>query len=89
MEQQKTETSLRDRKFVYFPSFSAGSIGSSFGKNAYLKDMPARFWQEDYPEKYRYNYFLLTAGHDYKRPDRREQFGLTHGKTTDVSVYQL
>lgn len=83
---------IKDRKFIYFPSFSAGSIGSSFHKDRYLKDMPARFWASDYPEKHRYPYFLLTAGHDYKRADRRGEFGLIPDTTTvigDSGGYQI
>ena len=63
------------KKFIYFPSFSAGSGGNSAKKNYKLKDgTPWRFWSDEYPEKYRHKSFLVTAGHNYRKFDYSKQF---------------
>ena len=38
--------------------------------------VPCRFYSDDYPEKFRHKYFLVTAGHYYKKMDIRQQMGL-------------
>ncbi len=63
--------------FIYFPSFSAGVLGGNAKKDTYFinEKIPARFWADDYLVK-PYKYFLLTAGHDYKKMECRNTYGL-------------
>jgi hypothetical protein len=79
-----------NKKFIYIPSFSAGVQGNSAKKNHDYKGIPARFWRDDYPFK-PYKKFLLTAGHDYKKMDTRERFGLNNGSLVfgDSGGYQI
>ena len=57
-------------KFIYFPSFSAGAMGSSLAKNVKLKNgLSIRFYSEEFPEKYRHTDILITAGHHFKKDD--------------------
>ena len=68
---------MSDKRFIYIPSFSVGALASNATKNAKLAGkLSARFWSKDFPEKIRYPYFLLTAGHSYKQADTRTRFGL-------------
>ena len=65
-------------KFIYFPSFSAGAMGSSLAKNVKLKNgLSIRFYSEEFPEKYRHTDILITAGHHYKKEDYKNDLGLT------------
>ena len=70
-----------DRKeFLYIPSLSAGSMVSAFKKNTKFSDgTTMRFYSKEYPEKWRHPYFLVTAGHHYKKMDFRNQLGLDDG----------
>ena len=64
--------------FIYFPSFSAGAMGSSLAKNVKLKNgLSIRFYSEEFPEKYRHTDILITAGHHYKKEDYKNDLGLT------------
>ena len=64
----------KDNKFIYFPSFSVGNFESSLKKDFKFKDgTPINFYSKDYPEKYRHPYFLVTAGHFYKKMDFRAE----------------
>ena len=65
-------------KFIYFPSFSAGAMGSSLAKNVKLKnDLSIRFYSDEFPEKYRHTDILITAGHHFKKDDYKNDLGLT------------
>jgi hypothetical protein len=65
------------KKFIYYPSLSAGSMVSAFKKDAKFEDgTTMRFFGKDYPEDWRHPYFLITAGHHYKKMDFRQQIGL-------------
>ena len=65
------------KKFIYYPSLSAGSMVSAFKKDAKFEDgTTMRFFSKDYPEEWRHPYFLITAGHHYKKMDFRQQIGL-------------
>jgi queuine/archaeosine tRNA-ribosyltransferase len=70
-----------DRKdFLYIPSLSAGSMVSAFKKDAKFSDgTTMRFFSKEYPERWRHPYFLVTAGHHYKKMDFRQQIGLDDG----------
>lgn len=64
-------------KLVYFPSLSSGAYASPLTKNAEVAPgIPYRFWDDRVPEQWRYKYFLMTAGHLYKRADQRARWGL-------------
>jgi hypothetical protein len=74
----------KQKEFIYFPSLSAGGFASALIKNDYLSSgVPCRFYSDEYPESFRHKYFLVTAGHYYKKMDIRAQMGL--GK--DVLVF--
>lgn len=65
------------KKFIYYPSLSAGSMVSAFKKDSKFSDgTTMRFFGKDYPEEWRHPYFLITAGHHYKKMDFRDQLGL-------------
>jgi len=65
------------KKFIYYPSLSAGSMVSAFKKDTKFSDgTTMRFFGKEYPEEWRHPYFLITAGHHYKKMDFRDQLGL-------------
>lgn len=66
-------------KFIYYPSFSSGASRSWLTKNVELAPgISSRFYDKaHYPEKWYHPFFLVTAGHHYKRPDLRARMGLT------------
>jgi hypothetical protein len=65
------------KKFIYYPSLSAGSMVSAFKKDTKFSDgTTMRFFAKEYPEEWRHPYFLITAGHHYKKMDFRQQIGL-------------
>lgn len=66
-----------DKQFLYYPSLSAGSMVSAFKKNTKFEDgTTTRFFSSEYPKEWRHPYFLITAGHHYKKMDFRDQMGL-------------
>jgi hypothetical protein len=68
------------KEFLYIPSLSAGSMVSAFKKDTKFEDgTTMRFFSKDYPEQWRHPYFLVTAGHHYKKMDFRQQLGLGDG----------
>jgi hypothetical protein len=71
---------MSKKDFLYIPSLSAGSMVSAFKKDTKFSDgTTMRFFSEEYPEKWRHPYFLVTAGHHYKKMDFRQQLGLGAG----------
>jgi hypothetical protein len=65
------------KRFIYFPSLSAGSMVSAFKKDMkFSSGDPVKFYDSRYPEDWRHPYFLITAGHHYKKMDFRDQLGL-------------
>ena len=65
------------KRFIYFPSLSAGSMVSAFKKDMKFESGdPVKFFDSRYPSEWRHPYFLITAGHHYKKMDFREQLGL-------------
>lgn len=64
------------KNYIYFPSFSSGQ-----SKDWLLKDKPmlngvsSRFYDKSFGDK-RYPYFLISAGHNYKKMTLREDMGL-------------
>jgi hypothetical protein len=67
----------QDKRFIYFPSLSAGSMVSAFKKDMKFDNGdPVKFFDSRYPDKWRHPYFLITAGHHYKKMDFRDMMGL-------------
>ena len=67
----------QDKRFIYFPSLSAGSMVSAFKKDMKFENGdPVKFFDSRYPDKWRHPYFLITAGHHYKKMDFRNEIGL-------------
>jgi len=65
------------KRFIYFPSLSAGSMVSAFKKDMKFESGdPVKFFDSRYPADWRHPYFLVTAGHHYKKMDFRDQMGL-------------
>ena len=66
-----------NKRFIYFPSLSAGSMVSAFTKDMKFESGdPVKFFDSRYPADWRHPYFLVTAGHHYKKMDFRDQMGL-------------
>ena len=63
-------------KFIYFPSFSTGGFAARLQKDYKLKNgLPIRFYSKQFPERYRHPYFLVTAGHNFKKPEYSQTYG--------------
>lgn len=68
---------MKANKLVYFPSLSSGAYASPLTKDMEVAPgVPYRFWDDRTPEKWRYKYFLMTAGHLYKKETIRQTWGL-------------
>lgn len=64
-------------EFVYYPSFSSGASRSWLTKNVEIAPgISSRFYDDSYPAEWRHKYFLVTAGHHYKKMDLRQRMGL-------------
>ena len=64
--------------FIYFPSFSAGEMGSNFVKDhRFRNDMTIRFYSEEYPKEFQHNQLLITAGAHMSVQDYKNKMGLT------------
>ena len=62
--------------FVYYPSFSSGASRSWLTKNVELSPgISSRFYADNYPDEWKHKYFLVTAGHHYKKMDLRDRMG--------------
>ena len=82
----------QNKRFIYFPSLSAGSMVSAFKKDMKFESgAPVKFFDSRYPKEWRHPYFLVTAGHHYKKMDFREQLGLEKDVLTfgDSGGYQV
>ena len=79
------------KKLVYFPSLSSGAFSAPISKNAEVAPgIPYRFWDDRVPEKWRYKFFLMTAGHLYKKDDVRKAWGLENALVFgDSGGYQI
>lgn len=68
----------KNNKFQYIPSLSTGSIAVFLKKHTMLDGTPYsyRFYTDEFPEQFRWDSFLITAGHFYKQPETRKDFGL-------------
>lgn len=78
---------------VYIPSFDTGVASSVAKKDLRLSksNIPWRFWSPDFPKEYRHEYFLITAGHAYKKPNYRETFDFPESMNVfgDSGGYQI
>ncbi len=69
---------------MYVPSLSSGASATWLRKNTPLNPdglkgpdgLTGRFYTNAYPQKWRKPYFLLSAGHNYKKFDLRKEMGL-------------
>lgn len=69
--------SSNPKKICYFPSLSSGAYASPLTKDLEVAPgVPYRFWDDRTPEEWRYKYFLMTAGHLYKKTGIRKTWGL-------------
>ena len=65
-------------KFIYFPSFSAGEYGDQLRKNKRLRSgLTCRFYADDFPEQFKHNEVLITAGVHFKKDNYRDMLGLS------------
>ena len=65
------------KDLIYYPSLSAGGCAGDFKKNKEIKPgLTCRFYDKEFPERWRHPYFLITAGHHYKWADARQRYGL-------------
>ena len=80
-------------KFKFFPSFSVGAFGTVLRDNYKFDDgFPCRFYSDEFPEKFRHNEFLISAGHFIKsRPNCYEDHGFTDKNLVmgDSGGYQI
>jgi len=77
--------------FIYYPSLSAGASKNWLMKNDELRPgMSPRFYTDEFPERWRHKYFLVTAGHHYKKMDIIDRFGLEGAQVIgDSGGFQL
>ena len=67
----------KQKELIFIPSMSTGEYGKYCQKNIPLSgSITTRFYSSDFPAEYRHNYFLLTAGHFYKKKGIRKEWGL-------------
>ena len=70
--------------FIWFPSYSCAGIASELKTGYKLKgELSSRFYSDEFPEQFRYKYFLLSAGSNYRDKESRKTFGLSD----DVLVF--
>ena len=64
--------------FIYFPSFSAGEMGSNFVKDhRFRNDMTIRFYTDEFPKEFQHKQLLITAGAHMSVQDYKNKMGLT------------
>lgn len=72
---------MNNRHFIYFPSFSVGNVSHAMAKGLKMRnDLEMRFYSETFPKEFRHPYFLVTAGHFYKKPNFINEWGFTDNK---------
>ena len=78
-------------KLIFFPSLSAGNSRSWLLKNKEIRPgLSTRFYEKGYPENLYHPYFLLTAGHLFKKMDIRNEMGLNDAFVIgDSGGYQI
>lgn len=81
-----------EKKIVYFPSLSSGAYAGPVSKDKEVAPgVPYRFWDERTPEEWQHKFFLITAGHFYKKMSVRNDWGLNNGSLVfgDSGGYQI
>lgn len=74
---------MNNRHFLYFPSFSAGNVANAMAKGLkFRNELEMRFYSKTFPEKYQHPFFLVTAGHFYKKPMFAEEWGFKQDNHT-------
>lgn len=74
---------MNNKHFIYFPSFSVGNVSQAMAKGLKMRNgMEMRFYSNTFPEQYRHPFFLVTAGHFYKKPKFIEEWGFTQNPDT-------
>lgn len=64
------------KKFLFFPSFSAGNVAQAMSKKQSMRnDLDISFFSTKFPKEFRHPYFLVSAGHYYKKPTFSKDFG--------------
>jgi hypothetical protein len=65
--------------FIWFPSYSCAGIASELKTGYKLKnELSTKFYSDEFPEQFRYKYFLLSAGANYRNKEARKAFGLSN-----------
>jgi len=82
---------LENSKFIYYPSLSSGNSKAWFVKNEDIADgVSCRFYDEDYEERYKIPYFLVSAGTNLTKPDFNNDMGLKSAQVIgDSGGYQI
>lgn len=74
---------MTNKQFIYFPSFSAGNVSHAMAKGLkFRNELEMRFYSKTFPEKYQHPFFLVTAGHFYKKPMFAEEWGFKQDNHT-------
>ena len=64
------------KKFLFFPSFSAGNVANAMSKRQTLRNgLDISFFSTKFPKEFRHPYFLVSAGHAYKKSTFSKDFG--------------
>jgi len=79
------------KKFIYYPSLSSGNSKAWFVKNDEIAPgVSCRFYEEDYEERYRIPYFLISAGTNITKPTFNADCGLGPAQVIgDSGGYQI
>ena len=83
---------MEQEQFRYYASFSTGEFANDCKQNKLLGNgtLTPRFYSDDFPKDYQHKYFLLTAGHLYKKMDIRKEMGLENAHVMgDSGGYQI
>lgn len=66
----------KHENFIYFPSFSVGNFSTCMRDDKKMRGgLPMRFYSDEFPAEYRHPYFLVTAGHFYKKKTFKSDWG--------------
>lgn len=83
-----------NKKFLFFPSFSAGNVAHAMSKKLELRNgLDISFFSNKFPKEFRHPYYLVSAGHLYKKDNFIKDFGLADPKDMlilgDSGGYQI
>lgn len=64
------------KRFLFFPSFSAGNVAQAMAKKQAMRNgLDISFFSTKFPKEFRHPYFLVSAGHYYKKLTFSQDFG--------------